>query len=70
MEAKELIEEIERLPIQERIWLIERTLKTIRTNEIKDKIETAVKELYTDYKTDKELTAFTDLDFEEFYETR
>ncbi|MBL7128301.1 MAG: hypothetical protein ISS16_04870 [Ignavibacteria bacterium] len=70
MEAKELIEEIERLPVQERIWLIERTLKTIRTNEIKDKIEAAVKELYSDYKTDKELTAFTDLDFEEFYETR
>lgn len=26
--------------------------------------------LYTDYKSDKELTAFTNLDFEDFYETR
>ena len=70
MDTKEIIEEIERLPIQERIWLIERTLRSIRVNEIKDKMETAVKELYSDYKTDKELTEFTDLDFEEFYETR
>jgi len=70
METKELIEEIERLPIRERIWLIERALKTIRVNETKEKIETAVKELKSEYKTDKELTAFTDLDFEDFYETR
>lgn len=70
METKELIEEIERLPIRDRIWLIERALKTIRVNETKEKIETAVKELKSEYKTDKELTAFTDLDFEDFYETR
>jgi len=30
----------------------------------------AVNELYNDYNTDKELTAFTSIDLEQFYETR
>jgi hypothetical protein len=30
----------------------------------------AAEALYSDYKTDKELTAFTDLDFERFYEAK
>jgi hypothetical protein len=30
----------------------------------------AAEALLSDYKTDKDLTAFTNIDFEDFYETR
>lgn len=33
-------------------------------------MKAAVESLYNDYKSDKELTAFTDLDKEPFYEAR
>jgi len=33
-------------------------------------MELAARELYDDYKNDKELTIFTQLDFEDFYEAR
>jgi len=36
------------------------------TNQMKRAVET----LYADYKSDKELTAFTNLDFKDFYEAR
>jgi hypothetical protein len=35
-----------------------------------DSLETAADRLYADYKDDKELTAFTQLDCEDFYEPR
>ena len=37
---------------------------------IEDQMKKAADELYEDYLSDKELTAFTNLDFEDFYETR
>ena len=36
----------------------------METSGISDKIQTAVNELYNDYKTDKELIVFTNLDKE------
>lgn len=70
MGTNEIIREITRLPINRRILIVERTLKSIREKEEKDKIEKAVSTLLNDYSTDKELTAFTGIDFEEFYEAR
>lgn len=62
--------EIQRLPISKRMLVIERTLKSIRENELKKKMEKAVNTLIGDYQTDRELTTFTDIDFDIFYETR
>ncbi len=70
MGTKELIREIQRLPVGKRMLVIERTLKSIRESELKRKMEKAVETLLGDYRTDSELTAFTDIDFEKFYETR
>lgn len=42
----------------------------IRKQEEEDQMKKAADELYEDYLSDKELTAFTNLDFESFYETR
>ena len=69
MTTANIIRELEMLPLTDKLFVIERTLKSIRTE--KEKIlKVAVDTLYDDYKSDKELTVFTQLDKEPFYETR
>ena len=70
METKELIKEIQRLPVRKQKLIVEWTLKAIRERELKNKMKKAVDVLQGDYLTDKELTAFTKIDFDNFYETR
>lgn len=70
MKTSELIREIERLPIRKRIYVIQRTIHTIAQQEDASLMSNAVSALLEDYKTDKELTAFTKLDFDSFYEAR
>jgi len=70
MRTNEILKEIKRLPVRKRIYLIEKAINSIREQEEKDQMKKAVDKLYNDYKNDKELTAFTDIDFEDFYETR
>jgi hypothetical protein len=69
MEAVNIIKEIVKLPIIERMLIIENAMKSIREETQK---RTSLKEgaqaLLSDYKTDKELTVFTALDSEDFYE--
>ena len=70
MKTKELIKEIQKLPVRKRIYVIERSMHLIRKQEERDQMKKAADKLHGDYLTDKELTAFTNLDFENFYETR
>ena len=70
METKEIIKEIKKLSIKERLQIIERTARTIQTDDEKEQMKKAADQLYDDYKNDAELIAFTDLDFEDFYEAR
>lgn len=70
METEELIREMQRLPISKRLLVIEETLKSIRKKKWKKKMETAVDSLMGDYQNDRELTLFTDMDFDNFYETK
>lgn len=70
METKEIIEQIAKLPVEKRMMVVEQTLKSIREMEIREKMSQAVADLHDEYYTNKELTAFTDIDFENFYETR
>lgn len=70
METKEIIKQIEKLPVAKRILVVEHTLKSIREKELKEKLTKAVKDMQEDYKINSDLTAFTDIDFEEFYEAR
>ena len=69
MTTENIIRELDKLPLTEKLLVIERTLKSIRTEKQKS-LKTAVDTLYNDYKNDKELTVFTQLDNEPFYETR
>jgi hypothetical protein len=70
MKTKELIKEIQKLSVRKRIYVIERSMHLMRKQEEEDQLKKAADELYDDYLTDKELTAFTNLDFENFYEAR
>lgn len=68
MTTEILIKELDKLPLTEKLLVIEKTLKSIRTEKQKS-LKTAVDHLYDEYKNDKELTAFTQLDNEPFYGT-
>ena len=70
MRTLDLIKEIKRLPLQKQIYVIEKTIHSIRMQEDSNQMSKAANLLMSDYKTDKELTAFTNLDYEEFYEAR
>lgn len=70
MGIREIIRVIKKLPVSKRMLIIERTLKTIRESETRKRMVKAAESLFEDYKNDKELIAFTQLDFEEFYETK
>ncbi|MEA3447683.1 MAG: hypothetical protein U9Q98_04420 [Bacteroidota bacterium] len=70
MKTNELLKEINQLPTRKRIFLIEKMIQSIRKQDENDQMQKAVDSLYSDYMHDNELTAFTDIDFENFYETR
>ncbi len=70
METREIIRAIRKLPVSKRMLIVERTLKTIRESETRKRMVKAAEFLFEDYKNNQELTAFTQLDFEGFYETK
>lgn len=69
MTTESILRELEKLPLTDKLLVIEHTMKSIRTEKQKS-LKAAVDALYEDYKNDKELTVFTQLDNEPFYETR
>jgi hypothetical protein len=69
MSTKEIIQGIKKLPFNERLVVIELALRTLHGS-ADSQLENAAKALVADYKKDKDLTAFTGLDFEDFYEAR
>jgi len=70
MKTSEIIKEIERLPIRKRMYVIEKIIHSIGKQEDKNLMTKAARVLSVDYNNDKELTAFTTLDYETFYEAR
>jgi hypothetical protein len=70
MQTLDLLKEINRLPLNKKFYIIEETLKSIKKEELDDRMESAVKEMYSEYATNKELTAFTEIDFDNFYESK
>lgn len=70
MQPRDIVIEIQRLPLIQRFFVVEETIKSIKKEEMQHQMELAANELYEDYLNDKELNAFTSLDFEAFYETK
>ena len=71
MTATQIVSEINKLAVSERILIIESTLKNLRF-QTKEKLsmKKSAKLMLNDYLNDSELTAFTSLDYEDFYETK
>ena len=65
-----LIREIKRLPVTSQLRIMEQTLRFVKHEDSKRQMTLAAEMLCNDYINDKELTAFTALDFENFYETK
>ncbi len=70
MRTSDLIREIRKLPLSKRIYVIERVIHSMREQEEKKQMKEAVELLLDDYMNDKNLTEFTTLDFEDFYEAK
>jgi|GEM_PF-389401 len=63
MEVKTIVQEINRLPLNKKFFVVEETIKSIKKEETNKQLEIAADALYSDYMNYKELTAFTALDF-------
>ena len=70
MQTTDIIQEIKQLSLTKKFYVVEETLKAIKKEEIKNQMGLAAKELCDDYVNDKELTSFTALDLEHFYEAK
>ena len=69
MSAFELINEIEKLPVSEQLLVVERAMHSIRIAEVQKRMSRAAELLRDDYTNDPELTAFSALDADDFYES-
>jgi len=69
MEVLEIIRNVNHLPLSQQMLVAERIIHSVRYRK-QSPLEVAAERLYEDYATDKNLTAFTNLDCENFYEAR
>jgi hypothetical protein len=69
MSAVDILLEINKLPLSERLGVVEKALRNIRLEEQSERMRVAAERLRHDYLTDPELTAFTALDGEPVYES-
>jgi hypothetical protein len=70
MNTVQIINEMDKLPVYQRMIIAEHIIRSVRYIEQDKTLEIAAEHLYDDYKNDKELTIFTKLDGEDFYEPR
>jgi len=63
VETKEIIRQTGKLPQEDKMLILEKTVKSIRENEIKNKMARAVSELMEENRSNKKLTTFTEIDF-------
>lgn len=59
MQTSQLMQEIFKLPLDKKFFVVEQTLKFIKSEEGNKHLAVAAEALYDDYMNDKELTAFT-----------
>ena len=69
MSKKEILNEIQNLPDEDKFWLVEETLKSLRKI-AREQMSVAANELVEEYRKNRELTAFTDIDLDHFYQVR
>ena len=69
METLEIINNVRQLPLPQQMLIAKHIIHSIKQKE-QSYMEKAAESLYEDYITDENLTAFTQLDCEDFYEAR
>jgi hypothetical protein len=71
MSTRQIVDEIEKLPLDEKIKLMQvMVMRIAKEKEQAGSLHKGAEVLLSDYENDKELTVFTSLDKENFYETR
>lgn len=69
MNKEEILNEISLMSLDDRKEIIQFAMKSLERDS-KAEMKDAVEEMLMEYKTNKELTAFTSIDFDEFYEAK
>jgi hypothetical protein len=59
MQTSQLMQEIFKLPLDKKFFVVEQTLKSIKSEEGNRHLAVAAEIMYEDYMNDKELTAFS-----------
>lgn len=70
MSKAELLKEIDKMPLHEKLSLLERAIKDIIKQTNEKELSVAADSLEIEYKSNAELTVFSTLDIEDFYETK
>ena len=68
MSTVDILLEINKLSLGERLGVVEKASRDIRLEEQRERMSVAAERLRHDYLNDPELTAFTALDGEDFYD--
>ena len=70
MSKAALLKEIDKMPLHEKRSLLERAIKDIIKQTNEKELSVAADSLENEYKSNAELTVFSTLDIEDFYETK
>lgn len=70
MSIQDILKEIHQLPLNERLFIIERALKDLLQYNYLQQMTLAAEAMENEYKTNSDLTAFSNPDWEDFYEPR
>lgn len=70
MSTSEILDKISRLTPAEKLFIIEKTVKDLLRENSAQQMTIAAEALETEYKTNPELTVFTSIDLEDFYEAK
>ncbi len=70
MSTSEIVKEINQLSSAEKLVVIEKALKDLLQSNFGQQMTLASEALENEYKTNPELTAFSNLDWEDFYEAK
>ena len=69
MKTQEIILEIKKLPVHLRKVIIREAISSVREDEGNEELNQAAENMAAEYRTNKDLTAFSEIDLDDFYET-
>ena len=69
MKTQDIISEIRKLPVHLRKVIIREAIGSVREDEGSDELYKAAEDMAAEYDTNKDLTAFSEIDADKFYET-